>query len=163
MPSWCQSSFLRCWLPAGVFAVPVGEQLWEQEHTHAHQWRPCHKDLYPPHSKTTHPVMQQPWVCPVWHRLKWHIQPKAGMKQVFWVCLWFFSGKDENTLCFLPQVQIVICLGNRGARENDNSKEFEELQVCCHGTCVNLSLMTFHGTTPAGARPDTSFAGFVHY
>lgn len=104
-----------------------------------------------------------------------HVQPDTGKNGIVSPklegsdCFGCFPGfslgkvKDENTLCFIPHVQIVICLGNGGARENDNSKELEELQVCCcHGTCVNLSLMTFHSTTPAGARPDTSFAGYVH-
>lgn len=60
MPSWSQSSFFRCRLPAGVAAVLAGEQLWEQEHTHAHQWSPCQEDLYPPYSRITHPICSSP-------------------------------------------------------------------------------------------------------
>lgn len=45
-----------------------------------------------------------------------------------------------SILCLLPQVQGVICLDHGGARENDTSQEFQELQVCYHCTCRNLPL-----------------------
>lgn len=87
----------------------------------------------------------QPFACPAWQWLKLNIQPRVGGKWLLWVFLRFFFGKHKGTRCFLPQGQIVICLGNEGARENDISQEFQELQVChrCCCTCVNLPLQDF--------------------
>lgn len=44
----------------------------------------------------------------VWPWLKWNIQPKAGGNLLLWVFLWLFSGRDENTQCFLPQVDSYL-------------------------------------------------------
>lgn len=146
-------------VPALLSQVQVASQgacslsrraLWEQEHTHAYQWSPCHEDLYPPRSKTTHPVCSRPPALgvPSLSLVKMEYSAQSW-REATWLFYGFSLGKIEDTLCFLPQVQIVICLGN-GATENNNSKEFEELQVCCHSTCVNLSCWD---ANPSGLHP----------
>lgn len=121
MPFWCQSSFRGCKLPAGVFAVLVGEQLREREQpvpadaVSAARFRTLLGAKLP----TLYAADPQPWACPAWCWLKLNIQLCGFLR--------LFFGKDKNGLCFLPQVQIVISLVNGGARENDTSQEFQEL------------------------------------
>lgn len=77
----------------------------------------------------------QPWACRAWCWLKLNIQLCGFLR--------LFFGNDKDGLRFLPQVQIVICLVNGSARENDMSQEFQQLQVCQHCTCMNLPLHDF--------------------